>query len=111
MAIDLQVIYPQSTVPLSKVRLLFGYMPVSVLVEGDDFRSVDEVWINESPAPIWTVLSQTLMVAQVPIAQVGRPISSLEVLSNRLVVGPESLLRFRLGRGAGRVSEIGRAHV
>lgn len=106
MAIDLQVIYPQNAIKLTKVRLLAGYTPASVLVEGDDFRSVDEVWINEAQAPNWTVLNPVTLVAQIPEMQAGRVLTSVEVLSNRLTVGPESLLKFRIGRGGGRVSGI-----
>lgn len=106
MAIDLQVIYPQNSIPLTRVRVLFGYTPTSIMVEGDDFRSVDEVWINENAAPNWTVLNPQLLVAQVPPTQVGRSINSVEVLSNRMILGPESLLKFRIGRGGGRVTGI-----
>jgi len=106
VAIDLQVIYPQDSVPLSNVRILSGFTPTSVLVEGEDFRAVDEVWINENLAPNWTVLNPHVLVAQVPATQVGRTIASLEVLSNRLVVGPESLLKFKIVRGGRRVGGI-----
>ena len=106
MAIDLQVIYPQNSIPLTKVRVLSGYTPPAVMVEGDDFRAVDEVWINENPAPNWTVLNPQLLVAQIPTMQVGRSINTLEVLSNRMTIGPESMLRFRIVRGGGRVNGI-----
>jgi hypothetical protein len=106
VATDLQVVYPQNSISVRKVRLLTGYKPSSILVEGDDFGSVDEVWINETPSPNWTVLNPTTLVAQVPDLQAGRVLTSVEVLSNRLTIGPESLLRFRIGRGGGRVRGI-----
>lgn len=104
VAIDLQVIYPQDNIPLTQVQLLSGYSPAAVLAFGEDFASVDEVWVNESLSPRWTVLSRTSLVAQVPDLQIGRTVTSVEVLSNQITVGPSSRLRFMMGRGGGRCS-------
>ena len=106
MAIDLQVTYPQTAINVSRIRLLTGYTPDSVYVEGDDFSSVDEVLINDEQAPNWTVLAPTVLVAQIPYTQVARGVVTIDVMSNTLTVGPESLLRFRLGQKPRKCSGI-----
>ncbi len=98
MAVDFQVAFPQETVKVSLVRTVPG-LPVRTLdIQGDDFRSVDEVLMNEVPSPSFIVLSKNRMLAEVPAALVSSTISSVSVLSKRLTITPRSYIRFRIGR-------------
>ena len=101
MAIDLQVIYPQDSIQLSKVSFLPGYAPPSLIAEGSDFSTVSEVWVNDTQSARWVAIRRKVLIVQIPDAQVGQPITSVEVLSNRLTIGPQSRLIFQIG-GAGR---------
>ena len=51
-------------------------------------------------------MNRTTLVAQIPTQQLGRAVTSVEVLSNILTVGPNSRLNFMLNRGGGRVTGI-----
>lgn len=107
MAIDFQVVQPQEAVPLTRVTLIPG-PPRSLDVLGADFRSVDEVLINEVTSPDVVVLNKTRLLAQVPELIQGDRILTVSVLSKRLAATPVSLLRFRIGRSPGKVSGIQR---
>lgn len=104
----MQVVFPQEAVDLNRVRLIPG-PPRSVDVVGADFRSVDEVLINNIPSPDVVVLSNTRLLAQVPEEQMRFDrVLNITVLSKRLTVTPRSVLRFRIGRTPGKVSGIQR---
>jgi hypothetical protein len=103
--IDLQTIELQEVVQLNQVRVLPG-PPRTVSVIGEDFRSVDEVIINQVVSPEVVVLSQTQLLAQVPSTSTFDTIQSVTVLSKRLRLSDQSRLRFRIGRTPGRVTGI-----
>lgn len=103
--IDFQTTTPQQAVHLNQIRVLPG-PPRSVSVIGDDFRSVDEVIINQVPSPDVVVLSKNRLVAQVPDTALLDRINEVVVLSKKLVLSDQSQLRFRIGRTPGRVTGI-----
>lgn len=110
MALDFQCVYPQESIRLSKIR----FTPVSPLglpraldIIGQDFRSVDEVLVNESPSPDVIVLSKTRLIAQLPdILQKSLDVRSVAVLSRKLTITDRSYLRFRIGDTPGVVKGI-----
>lgn len=102
--VDLQVVFPQEVVQLTSVRVLPG-TPRSIDVLGKDFRSVDEVRINDLLAPRVVVASRTRLIAEVPEA-VGGVVETVMVTSRQLTVTPKSLIKLRLGRVASKVSGI-----
>lgn len=107
MAVDLQVVFPQESIVLNDIRVerYDGFW--AVRVEGEDFRAVDEVSINELASPDVIVLSKTLLVAQLPdLYQKVPEVRSVAVLSNRLTLSPRSLIRFRISKSPGRVRGI-----
>jgi hypothetical protein len=99
--IDLQSIEPQQVVNLSQVAVLPG-PPRTVVVIGDDFSSVDQVLINQVASPEVVILSRNKLLAQVPATSSLERVSSVVVLSKRLVLSAESQLSFRIGRTPGR---------
>ena len=107
MAVDLQTVIPQDVIPVSRTRMtLYGGLRALDIV-GDDFRSVDEVRINDIESPDYLVLSKTRLIAQLPDSLQDNPdISSIFVLSRTLTVTAKSLLRFRIGDTPGQVSGI-----
>ncbi len=106
MAVDFQIAFPQETVKVSLVRTVPG-LPVRTLdIFGDDFRSADEVLMNEVPSPSFVILSKTRLLAEVPAALKDTTVSSVSVLSKRLTITPRSYIRFRIGRTPSKVSGI-----
>lgn len=110
MAFDFQVVSPQEAIRLSRIRFTprspLG-LPRALDVIGQDFRSVDEVLINESPSPDVVVLSQTRLIAQLPdFLQKSLDVRSVSVLSRRLTITDRSYLRFRISDTPGVVKGI-----
>ena len=107
MAIDLQTILPQNVVPVSSSRMVMlgGLRALDVI--GEDFRSVDEVYINDVQSPDYVVVSKTHLIAQLPESLQGNPdVTSIQVLSRTLTVTAKSLLRFRIGDTPGSVQGV-----
>lgn len=110
MALDFQIVLPQESIVLTKVTVLPGTgvrgVPLALVVEGDDFSSVDEVQINSITSPDVVITAPNRLIAQVPELVAKGTVTTVTVLSKRLTVTPRSFLRFRVPRTPGRVSGI-----
>lgn len=109
MGIDLQTVVPQDAVSLSNVRYTRVAGIGALEVVGEDFRSVEEVLINDIPSPDVMVISKTRLVAQLPESLQAQPdVRNVTVLSRTFTLTPRSLLRFRIGETPGRTQGINR---
>ncbi len=107
MAVDFQVVSLQESIKLNAIRSTTLQGVRGLRIQGEDFRAVDEVVINNMPSPDVIVLSKTELVAQLPdTMQVAPDVNSVTVLSNRFTVSPRSLIRFRIGKRPGKVKGI-----
>ncbi len=110
MAFDFQCVHPQESIRLSQILLTPANtvgLPRALDIVGEDFRSVDEVTINESESPDVIVLSKTRLIAQLPDElQTTLDIRTVSVLSRRLTVTSRSLIRFRISDKPGTVRGI-----
>lgn len=106
MAVDFQVIFPQSTVPLTQVLQVPGLTPRTLSATGKDFSSVAQVLVNDIVSPSVVVLSRTRLLAQVPAQLVNSIVTSMQVVSNDLTIGPRSLIKFQLSMTTSKVSGI-----
>ena len=66
MAVDFQVVFPQESIVLNDIRVVQYGGLWAVRVEGEDFRSVDSVSINELESPDVIVLSKTCLLYTSP---------------------------------------------
>lgn len=106
MAVDLQIAVPQEAIRVSQVTTVPG-LPVRTLrITGDDFRSADEVLMNEIPAPSFLVLNKGTLLAQVPDALKYGTVTSVSVLSRNLIITPRSFIKFKLGIVPGKTRGI-----
>jgi hypothetical protein len=110
MAVDFQVIFPQESIKLTRIRLTppspLG-LPPGLDIFGDDFTAVDEVMINDVQSPDVIILSKNRLIAQMPtLYERNRVVNSVKVLSRRLTVTKRSVIRFRIGDSPGRVQGI-----
>lgn len=97
MPVDFQVAFPQETVKISQVKPV-PRLPVRTLdIYGEDFRAVEEVMMNQVSAPSFVVLTKNRMLAEVPKPLVNSTITSIMVLSRKLLISPRSYIRFRIG--------------
>jgi hypothetical protein len=107
VAVDFQVVFPQESIVLNDIRIIQYEGLWAVRVEGDDFRSVDSVVINELESPDVIVLNKTRLIAQLPDTYQDVPeVRSVMVLSKQLTLTPRSLVRFRISRTPGKVRGI-----
>ncbi len=106
MAVDFQVAFPQETVKVSLVRPVPGLAVRTLDIIGDDFRSADEVLMNEVPTPSFVIVNKNRILAEVPEVLKDSTISSISVLSRRLTITPRSYIRFRIGRTPSKVRGI-----
>lgn len=106
MPVDFQVCFPQELVKVSQVTNVAGLALRTLRVVGDDFRSVDEVRVNDVAAPSVIVLSKTQLLAEVPEHLRDATITSVAVLSRRLTITPRSFIRFRIGASASKTRGI-----
>ena len=107
MAIDLQCVFPQTIIPLTKVKILASAaLPRSLDITGKDFTSVAQVLINDVASPSVVVLSKTRLIAQVPLLLANSTLTSVTVVSNQLTVSPRSLIKFEIPMVPSKVSGI-----
>lgn len=106
MPVDFQIAFPQEVIKLSKVRTIPG-LPIRTLdILGDDFRAVDQVLLNQVPSPSFMILTKVRMLVEVPAPLVSSTITSISVLSRKLVLTPRSLIQFRIGATASKTRGI-----
>lgn len=106
LAVDIQIAVPQEAIRVSRVVTVPGLAVRTLRISGSDFRSVDEVLMNEVPSPTFLVLDKTTLVAQVPDALKNSAVTSVSVLSRNLLITPKSFIKFRLGAVPGKTSGI-----
>lgn len=82
---------------VNTVRYAPGVVPRSIIVQGQDFRNVERVLINGTPAPEFVVYSTTELVAQVPDIHRNSVITDVSVLSSQLTLTERSLVTFTFG--------------
>jgi hypothetical protein len=104
MAVDFQVVFPQQIIELSSVKVLFGTTPRTLDVTGEDFRSVDEVRVNDIVAPDTVILGKKRMLVRIPALIADQQVTSLSVTSHSLQLTDKSFLKFRVGRTTSKVS-------
>jgi hypothetical protein len=105
VAFDFQCAFPQESIQLNRIRVLRG-PPRTLDIIGEDFRSVDEVFINNIPAVDTVILSKSRLLAQLPDSLQAGALLSVQVLSRKLTVTPKSVIRFRISKTPGRVRGI-----
>lgn len=106
MAVDFQVCFPQTVVPLSSVTVQPGLSPKSLSIVGTDFTSIEEVLINDIASPDVVVLSKTRLLAQVPPSLKNVMLTSVTVIARELTISPRSVIKFQIGPVASKVSGI-----
>jgi len=106
LAFDLQIVAPQEAIPISQVIPLEGSDPAKVIVIGSDFTAVDEVYINEVETKNFSVLGTNQLVAELPLSVKSGTVTTVSVLSRRLVLTEESQLRFKLSRVPGKATGV-----
>jgi hypothetical protein len=95
--IDLQIIEIKDILKVNNISPLKNIEPMSVEIEGSDFRNTEYVLINDSRSPSVVILSNTKLLAQIPEGEETRPISSVAVISSRLTKADRSIINICIG--------------
>jgi hypothetical protein len=106
MAVDYQICYPQQAIRVNAIYGIEGSKPAAIKVYGDDFSSIDEVYVNDELAPSYTIVSLTEMTIVLPSTISAEEVNSVAVLSRRLMITPKSLIRFRVPKTPSKVVGI-----
>jgi len=106
MAVDFQVCFPQEIIQLNSVQPAEGVAVRTLDITGNDFRSVDEVLINGATSPGLVVVSRTRLLAQVPDSMLLQTITSVQVISRRLLLTDRSLIKFQIGNTPSKVRGV-----
>lgn len=93
---DIQVIRLLDVLTITKIRDA-GTIPRGVVVEGRDFRNVDQVLLNGFNSPRFTVTSPQRIIAEVPSAIKDNRITDAAVMSSQLTLTDRSLVEFTFG--------------
>ena len=84
-------------VSLNNVDRVPNSQPPTLIVEGQDFRYVEEVRVNEQAA-VFVVTSKTRILVEIPEPLWYASVTTCTVLSRQFNMSAKSLLRFRLRR-------------
>lgn len=98
---DFRVVQAKASLKVTSVSPIRGFHPPSILVLGERFQYAETVLYNGTEAFEFVVSSSTRLIVKIPEAQVGRPLTSLAVLSPTPTVDADALISFgipRLGR-------------
>lgn len=93
----IQLVELLDVLKVNTVRNAPGVSPRSIVVTGEDFRNVERVLINGTPAPEFIAYSNTELVAEVPEMHRNASITEVSVLSSQLTFTARSLVTFTIG--------------
>jgi hypothetical protein len=105
MSVDFQVCFPQETVNVTGIRAIPGDLNL-IEVQGDDFSAIDTILVNDVEVKDYAVLSRTFLRAQLPLGMRPADVTTVSILSRRLVITARSSLKFRIGRVPSKTSGI-----
>lgn len=103
----IEVVKYRDIIPLLSIpRFVPEFDIPTIEVTGEDFRSVDRVFVNDSPAPEFIIMSKSSMYVQLPESAYER-IVNIEVLSSKFTKTIQhSKLQFELGEKTRSVTGI-----
>jgi len=94
---SIQVIRLLDLLAVNSISNAVGVHPRSIVVQGTDFTSVEQVLINGMVSPEFVVYSPTRLVAEVPGSISDSIVTDVAVLSNAITLTERSLVEFTLG--------------
>lgn len=102
---DVQVMYPQEVLGVSSVHAVDGVFPFTLVVTGKDFSLANEVRLNGQIAPKFAVADDHTLYVEVP-ETVTEEVTSVTVLTERVLVRDKALLSFKLGMSPAKISGV-----
>lgn len=93
---DIQFIQFNDTLELTKAREVPGADPRMLELQGKDFRSAVEVYINDDKVS-FVIASNTTILAEVPETLKNASVTSISILSSEFTATTQSKIQFLLG--------------
>lgn len=106
--LDFQIVSAKVLLPVYSVAPIRGFLPISIVVIGDNLDQAKEVFYNNIRVEEYIVNSSTRMVVRVPETQVGKPFNNLRVISTVLNTKKDALLSFGISMPVSAVSGLQR---
>jgi len=103
MSTDIQFLSYEGAATLRSIDIKTSPV-LSLDVRGENFVDVVSVYINGLAAREFIVLSNTRLLAEIPLALVGAPITDVQVRTARAELTPQSIVHLDVGVGS-RVAE------
>ena len=97
MANGLQVISFRDSIPVSDVTIAEGITPRSLRLNGQNFKSVIKVLVNDVESPDFIVVSRYELLVQIPTSMSRSAINDVEVISGEVALSSVSHIDFGMG--------------
>lgn len=94
---DIKILAIKDVLQVVQVRLIPGFFPASVEIIGNKLLQADEVTINDLPSPEFVKLSNSKIIAQMPLSQARSSVRKVSVLASSPNPDRRSILRFEAG--------------
>ena len=78
---DLRVVQTKATLPITSLAPIRNFTPPSIIILGDKFQYAEQVLYNGVEVQEFVISSPQRIVARIPEAQLGMPITSVSVLT------------------------------
>lgn len=104
--IDLKIMAIKDLLPITKAEFAAQVSPLSLIVSGERMDQASVVYINDTEAPEFAVLSPTRLVVQVPTSQLNSQLRKVAVIATTPSVTRRSLLHFEISPSLRGISGI-----
>lgn len=96
--IDFRFVHARTLLKVSSMAPIRGFSPPSIIIVGEKLNQADEIILNGISTKTFSIQSSTRLVAQIPPSQVGRAVSSLQILSTVPSLTGSAQLNFNASR-------------
>lgn len=95
---DLRVVQTKSSLRITSFAPIREFDPPSIVIMGDKFQYAENIIYNGADVKEFVIASPTRIIARIPDQQLGKPITSLSVLTTVPAARNSSILSLGLSR-------------
>jgi hypothetical protein len=95
---DFRVVQSKAALRVTSISPVRGFDPPSIIVLGEKFQLAEQVLYNGIDVPEFVIASQTRIVARIPDALLGLPMTGVSVMTSVPAANSSSLLSLGLSR-------------
>jgi phage baseplate assembly protein W len=95
---DLRVVQTKTTLPITSIAPIRGFEPPSIIILGDKYQYAEEIFYNGAEVREFVISSPQRIVARIPDEQLGRPMTSVTIITTIPAANNTSLLSMGLSK-------------